>query len=232
MDLKHSIYIRRLNAQSYLPVWQAMKNFTDRRDKQTVDEIWLLEHDAVFTQGQAGKPEHLLAPGNIPVIQADRGGQITYHGPGQQIAYLLIDLRRKGLGVRQLVSGIEQAIVDLMDNYNIKASPRTDAPGVYVDHAKLCSLGLRIRKGCSFHGLALNVAMDLEPFNRINPCGLEGIVMTQVSDLGGPNSVDELQQPLLDCLLKNLAYEEIISKQQRDQLPLNDYPFQEITTDA
>jgi len=209
-----------------------MKNFTERRDKQTADEIWFVEHEAVFTQGQAGKPEHLLSPGNIPIIQVDRGGQVTYHGPGQQVVYLLIDIRRKGFGVRHLVSAIENSIVELMAEYGIEANPRADAPGVYVDGAKLCSLGLRIRKGCSFHGLALNVAMDLEPFSRINPCGLAGIKMAQVADLGGPDSVTKIQTPLLKYLINNLDYSEQICSQQLQHFPLNQYPFEEQTSNA
>jgi len=226
MDLQQSIYVRKLGRKSYFPVWQAMQRFTDQRDQLTADEIWFVEHDAVFTQGQAGKPEHLLSPAEIPVIQVDRGGQVTYHGPGQLVAYLLIDIRRKGIGVRQLVSAIENSIVELMQDYSVKASPRADAPGVYVNGAKLCSLGLRIRKGCSFHGLALNVSMDMEPFSRINPCGLEGISITQTADLGGPNSLTEIQPALLAKLITNLDYSNQISDQQREQSNLFHYPFE------
>ncbi len=232
MDLKKSIYIRNLGLRQYLPVWQAMKNFTDQRDQNTSDEIWFVEHEAVFTQGQAGKSEHLLTPGKIPVVAVDRGGQVTYHGPGQQVAYLMIDIRRKGFGVRHLVSAIETSIVDLMAEYSVTASPRSDAPGVYVDGAKLCSLGLRIRKGCCFHGLALNVNMDMEPFSRINPCGLKGIKITQMSDLIGSTTVAKIQPPLLKKLMDNLDYSHIISAQQRQQFSLQHYPFEEQFTDA
>ncbi|MFY0701611.1 MAG: lipoyl(octanoyl) transferase LipB, partial [Bermanella sp.] len=157
--------------QAYEPVWQAMKAFTESRDEHTQDEVWILEHQKVFTQGQAGKPEHLLFTGDIPVVQADRGGQVTYHGPGQITAYLMADLKRLDLGPRTLVDAIENSLVTLLDQYDIQAYPKADAPGVYVGQSKIASLGLRIRKGYSFHGLALNVDMDLEPFQRINPCG-------------------------------------------------------------
>ncbi len=227
MDLKYSIFIRQLGQQSYHPVWQAMKNYTDKRDKNAPDEIWLVEHDAVFTQGQAGKSEHLLAPGEIPVVQVDRGGQVTYHGPGQQVAYLMIDIRRKGFGVRSLVTGVENAIVKLAADYGIEAAPRADAPGVYVDGAKLCSLGLRIRRGCSFHGLALNVAMDLEPFQRINPCGLAGISMTQLADLGGPDSLQKTAEPLITHLLESLDYKKQYSQSERETMPMNSYPYKD-----
>jgi len=158
-----------------------MHHFTDRRDSATADEIWLVEHPAVFTQGQAGKAEHVLVPGDIPVVQSDRGGQVTYHGPGQQVMYVLIDVKRRKLGVRDLVTALEETVIATLADYDISARARADAPGVYVDDAKICSLGLRIRKGCSFHGLALNVAMDLAPFLRINPCGYAGMQMTQIS---------------------------------------------------
>lgn len=225
MKLAQSIYIRNLGKRPYQQVWDAMKNFTFARDANTPDEIWLVEHDPVFTQGQVGKAEHVLFPGDIPVVQVDRGGQVTYHGPGQQVGYLMINLRRKSLGVRQLVTGIEQAIVDLAKDYGIEAAPRADAPGVYVDGAKLCSLGLRIRKGCSFHGLALNVNMDLEPFQRINPCGLVGIQMTQLADLGGAQSLAEIEDSLVGYLMKNLGYVTLLEPAQRADLPLSEYPF-------
>jgi len=183
-----------------------MQTFTDSRTADTPDEIWLLEHEPVYTQGQAGKPEHLLHRTDIPVVQSDRGGQITYHGPGQLIAYLLLDVRRKGLGVRELVTALEQAVIRLLAGYGIAAVAKPDAPGVYVNGAKIASLGLRIRRGCSFHGLALNVDMDLSPFLHINPCGYAGLAMTQCRALGGPQSVDEAARglmaelaPLIDC---------------------------------
>lgn len=176
------VVCRRLPGRAdYLATLQAMKTFTDGRDADTPDELWLLQHPRVFTQGQAGKAEHVLAPGDIPVIQVDRGGQVTYHGPGQWVLYLLVDLRRRGLGVRQLVTLIENSIVQVLADYGIHAAPRADAPGVYVDGDKIASLGLRVRRGCSYHGLALNVDLDLEPFLRINPCGHEGLRVTSMA---------------------------------------------------
>lgn len=197
--------VRQLGLQPYLPVWQAMQRFTHERGPDTPDEIWLLEHEPVFTQGQAGKPEHLLLPGDIPVVQADRGGQVTYHGPGQLIAYLLLDVRRAGLGVRELVSLMERVLVELLASYGIEAHARPDAPGVYVGAAKIASLGLRIRRGCSFHGLALNVDMDLQPFQRINPCGYAGLAMTQLRDLAGPIDCTEVREQLQQRLLSSLG---------------------------
>ena len=173
-----------------------MREFTLARGPDTPDEIWFLEHPPVFTQGQAGKSEHVLAPGDIPVLQSDRGGQVTYHGPGQLMAYVLVDLQRLGYGIRSLVSRLEQAVVGTLAGYGIAAAGRADAPGVYVGENKIASLGLRVRKGCSYHGLALNVAMDLEPFARINPCGFQGLQMTQVSVLGGPSDLDQVASDL------------------------------------
>ena len=163
-----TILIRNLGLQPYDPVSEAMHEFTETRTESTPDEIWLVEHNPVFTQGQAGKAEHVLSPGDIPVIQSDRGGQVTYHGPGQQVMYILINLKRRKLGVRELVTVMEQTVIDTLAELGIEARARADAPGVYVQDKKICSLGLRIRKGCSFHGLALNIAMDLTPFLRIN----------------------------------------------------------------
>lgn len=176
------ILVRHLGQQPYEPISQAMHEFTDTRDENTLDEVWLVEHPPVFTQGQAGKAEHILATGDIPVIQSDRGGQVTYHGPGQQVMYVLLNLKRRKLGVRELVTLLEQTVVNTLADQGIEAFPRADAPGVYVGEKKICSLGLRIRKGCSFHGLALNIAMDLSPFQRINPCGYAGMEMAQVKD--------------------------------------------------
>jgi len=174
---------RRLpGAADYLATFEAMKQFTDSRTAGTPDELWLLQHPRVFTQGQAGKAEHVLAPGDIPVIQVDRGGQVTYHGPGQWVLYLLVDLRRRNLGVRALVTLIEESLVELLAAYGIAAAPRADAPGVYVNGDKIASLGLRVRRGCSYHGLALNVDLDLEPFQRINPCGHEGLRVTSMAE--------------------------------------------------
>ncbi len=189
--------VRRLGRQPYLPVWHAMQAFTSARDEDTADELWLLDHDPVFTLGQAGKPEHVLAPGDIPVVNVDRGGQVTYHGPGQIVAYPLLDLRRLGVGVRELVRRIEQAVIDTLAHWNIRADRVCGAPGVYVDGAKIAALGLRVRRGCTFHGLAFNVAMDLEPFVRINPCGYKGLEVTQVVDLGGPSRLGEVEDVLI-----------------------------------
>jgi lipoyl(octanoyl) transferase len=204
-DLR-TLGFRELGRVAYEPVWRAMQQFTDTRDAHTPDEIWLLEHPPVFTQGQAGKAEHVLFPGDIPVVQVDRGGQVTYHGPGQLVGYLLLDVRRSGLGVRDLVTRIEQSLIDLLASYGISACARSDAPGVYVDGAKIASLGLRIRRGCSFHGLALNVDMNLQPFQRINPCGMANLPMTQLSDLVGPVSIAEVQARLRQQLVNSLGY--------------------------
>ena len=176
--------IHNLGLRPYQETWDAMRACTAARDADSADQIWLVQHPPVYTQGQAGKPEHLLAPGDIPVIQIDRGGQITYHGPGQTVMYLLLDLRRAGIGIRALVSLIEESVIGYLKELGIRAQSRIDAPGVYVDGKKIASLGLRVRGGCTYHGVALNVDMDLEPFSRINPCGLVGMQMTQLRDLG------------------------------------------------
>ncbi len=191
------LIIRDLGIQDYTSVWQAMQQFTDQRNSDTADELWLLEHHSVFTQGQAGKAEHLLFPGEIPVVKVDRGGQVTYHGPGQLVVYILLDLKRRDLGVRSLVTLIEQVLVGLLGDFSIKAYAKPDAPGVYVDAAKIASLGLRVRKGCTFHGLALNVNMDLSPFSRINPCGYAGMQMIQCKDVGGPQNIAEAKQRIV-----------------------------------
>ena len=191
-----------LGTTRYADVFAAMQDFTSSRDTETADEIWLTEHEPVFTQGQAGKAEHLLMPGDIPVVQSDRGGQVTYHGPGQLVAYLLFDLRRAQLSVRGLVTGIEESIVATLAQYGIDAQTRADAPGVYVQGAKIGSLGLRVRRGCSYHGLSINVNMDLEPFARINPCGLLGMEVVQVADLGGPGQVSSVGEDLLGNLAR------------------------------
>lgn len=186
-----------------------MHEFTDQRTDDTPDEVWLVEHNPVFTQGQAGKAEHLINTGDIPVVQSDRGGQVTYHGPGQLVAYFLINLRRKKLGVRDLVTHIENLVINTLKAYNIDSAARPDAPGVYVGGKKICSLGLRIRKGCSFHGLALNVNMDLGPFLRINPCGYEGMEMVQVSQVGGPEDIEAVEKQLIQELVTLLDYEQV-----------------------
>jgi len=205
-DLTQHIRVRSLGKQPYIPIWKAMKAFTETRSKYTADEIWMLEHTPVFTQGQAGKAEHLLATDNIPVVQVDRGGQVTYHGPGQLVAYLLIDLKRKNLGVRQLVTRIEGSIVSTLQTFTINSAPRTDAPGVYTENSKIASLGLRIRKGCSFHGLALNINMNLEPFQRINPCGYQGLPVSQVADFIDTPDSQAISDVLINQLKANLGY--------------------------
>ncbi|MFC5705639.1 lipoyl(octanoyl) transferase LipB [Aeromonas eucrenophila] len=212
------LLVRQLGRRPYQPVWDAMKAFTDTRCADTPDEFWVVEHDPVYTQGQAGKAEHLLAPGDIPVVQSDRGGQVTYHGPGQLVLYVLVDVRRSKLTVRELVTCLETAIINTLARSGIEAYAKPDAPGVYVKNAlgaslqteaKLASLGLRIRKGCSFHGLALNVDMDMTPFLRINPCGYAGMAMTQTSALGGPQSVAEAQSILVAELASLIGYQTI-----------------------
>ncbi|MBD3898598.1 lipoyl(octanoyl) transferase LipB [Halomonas sp. ML-15] len=197
-----------LGRQPYLPVWEAMRALTDGRDAETRDQCWVVEHEPVFTQGQAGKPEHLLMPGDIPVVQTDRGGQVTYHGPGQLVVYPLLDVRRSKLGVRELVTALEQAVVGALGDLGVTAAARADAPGVYVGEAKIASLGLRIRRGASFHGVALNVDMDLGPFARINPCGYAGMAMTRISDLvaATPDS-DSVARSLVGHLGRQLGRE-------------------------
>jgi len=194
-----------LGRQAYGPVWRAMQRFTDARDAATPDELWLVEHEPVFTLGQAGKPEHVLAPGDIPVLHVDRGGQVTYHGPGQIVLYPLLDLRRLGLGVRDYVCRIEQAIIDTLDEWNIGGQRREGAPGVYVGGAKVAALGIRVRRGCSFHGLSFNIGMDLEPFHRINPCGYQGLQVTSLRDLGGPASMDAVKPVLLEQVARQFG---------------------------
>jgi len=199
------LLVRRLGLMDYEPVWRAMQSFTDQRDASTPDELWLVQHPPVFTQGQAGRAEHLLAPGDIPVIQVDRGGQVTYHGPGQVVCYPLVDIGRMQLGVRALVGGIEQAIIDVLKSYGVEAQLVEGAPGVYVDGVKIASLGLRIRRGKSFHGLAFNVDMDLEPFQRINPCGYRGLQVTNLSAFARA-SIGEVEDRLVTELSRFLGY--------------------------
>jgi len=207
--MQKPLVVKHLGRQDYEPIWRAMHAFTDQRNEDTCDEVWFVEHNPVFTQGQAGKAEHLINTGDIPVVQSDRGGQVTYHGPGQMVVYFLINLRRKKLGVRDLVTHIENLVINTLKAYNIESAAKPDAPGVYVDNKKICSLGLRIRKGCSFHGLALNVNMDLAPFLRINPCGYAGMEMAQVSQLGGPDKVENVAEQLLKELVTLLDYQQI-----------------------
>ena len=199
--MKHSannlpLVVRDLGTTSYAQVFADMQEFTANRDESTADELWFTEHEAVFTQGQAGKPEHLLLPGDIPVVQTDRGGQVTFHGPGQLVGYLLFDLKRLGIGPRVLVRGIESSICSVLADYGIDAANRDDAPGVYVGGNKIASLGLRIRRGCSYHGLSLNVAMDLEPFQRINPCGLVGMEVTDMVALANGVTIERVRDQL------------------------------------
>jgi lipoyl(octanoyl) transferase len=199
------VRVKWLGRVPYEPTWRAMQALTDTRDANTPDELWLLEHEPVFTQGMNGKPEHVLAAGDIPVVQIDRGGQVTYHGPGQLVVYPLIDVRRAGLGVRDLVTGLERAAIDYAAQFGIVAECRANAPGVYVDGRKLASVGLRIRRGGSYHGLALNIDMDLAPFQRINPCGYAGLEMTQLAALGGETSVRRAADAFAPLLLARLG---------------------------
>jgi lipoyl(octanoyl) transferase len=198
------LHIRHLGLCDYTQTWQAMRDYTDTRDENSPDEIWLLQHPPVFTQGQNGKAEHILDAGDIPIVQVDRGGQVTYHGPGQLVAYILIDLKRRKIGVRQLVTAIEHAIIDTLAEWGIHAASRTDAPGVYVDGAKIASLGLRVRKNRTYHGLAFNIAMDMEPFQRINPCGLFGIRMIQLRDFVDAITFDAAAEKLVQHLEQRL----------------------------
>jgi len=198
--------VRQLGLAEYEPVWRAMQAFTDQRDEATTDELWLVEHPPVFTLGQAGQPEHILNAGDIPVIHVDRGGQVTYHGPGQIVAYPLIDLKRHGIGVKALVNGIEQAIIDTLGDYGVRAARKEKAPGVYVDGQKIASLGLRVRKGRSFHGLAFNVRMDLEPFGRINPCGFAGLQVVSLADFRPDIDFSQVQDKLVRHLGRQLGF--------------------------
>jgi lipoyl(octanoyl) transferase len=211
------LLVRRLGLMDYEPVWKAMQAFTDQRDETTPDELWMVEHPQVFTQGQAGRAEHILAPGDIPVIQVDRGGQVTYHGPGQIVAYPLVDIRRLEIGPRALVQRIEQAIIDVLKSYGVDAQLLAGAPGVYIDGVKIASLGLRIRKGKSFHGLSFNIDMDLEPFQRINPCGFEGLQVTNLSAFTEV-SMAEAEDRLIACLSEVLGYNGRL-RQVADSLP-------------
>lgn len=201
------LYIRELRRAPYEGIWSDMKAFTDTRTEKTPDELWLVEHPPVFTLGQAGKEEHLLAPGNIPIIRTDRGGQVTYHGPGQLVAYLMFDIRRLGIHVRDLVSGIETAVIDLLREYGIEGQARRDAPGVYIEGRKIAALGLRVRRGCSYHGLSLNVDMDLEPFSRINPCGYQGLEVTRLIDLGVHEDLSQVASRLVNHVTSHFGYD-------------------------
>ena len=198
--------VRQLGLSDYAQTWQKMRSMTELRDRESRDELWLLEHPRVFTLGQAGRIEHVLDAGKIPVIGSDRGGQVTYHGPGQLVAYVLMDLRRSGLGVRQLVDGLEQCVIDILAAAGVCGERRPRAPGVYVSGAKVCALGLRIRNGCSYHGVALNVNMDLEPFQRIDPCGYPELTVTRLADLAVAWDVDEAGRRLLAAFVRQFGY--------------------------
>ncbi|OOZ39922.1 octanoyltransferase [Solemya pervernicosa gill symbiont] len=200
------VTLRRLGQRDYEPVWREMESFTFTRTPDTIDELWRVEHPPIFTLGLNGKNEHLLNPGDIPVINVDRGGQVTYHGPGQIVIYTLLDLRRLGIGVRELVTHLEQSIIALLADYDVEAAARKDAPGVYVAKQKIAALGLRVKRGCSYHGLSLNVDMELEPFSRINPCGYADMAVTQMADLGITASVDQVAERLLSHLTRELGY--------------------------
>lgn len=200
-----TITVKRLGRVDYEPTFQAMQDFTAARSAETADELWIVEHPPVYTLGQAGKPEHILRDVGIPLVKIDRGGQVTYHGPGQLVIYTLIDLRRAALGVRDLVTALERSVIDLAAQIGVTAECRRNAPGVYVDGKKLASVGIRVRRGASYHGLALNVNLDLEPFKRIHPCGYEGLEMTQLRELGGPDTVAAAAVALEPHLLRSLG---------------------------
>ena len=204
-----AVIVRYLGIQDYLPVWQQMQAFNAAREANTDDEIWLLEHRPVFTLGLNGDPEHILDAGRIPVVETDRGGQVTYHGPGQLIAYLLFDVRRNKLGVRQIVSGMEQAVIDLLAQHGVQAHAKKHAPGVYVGESKIASLGLRVKRGGTYHGLSLNVDMDVTPFQRINPCGYPGLQLLNMSDLGLGYTVDQIGEQLLNTLCRQFEIQNI-----------------------
>lgn len=212
MSLSDTLLVKTLGQQPYEPVWQAMQSFTEQRTSETLDEIWLLEHDPVFTLGRNAKKEHILNAGDIPIIEIDRGGQVTYHGPGQLIVYLMIDIKRRALGVRKLVTLIEQSIISTLNEYQLNARAKQQAPGVYIGDAKIAALGLRIKKGCSFHGLSLNLSMNLTPFKQINPCGYKELEVVQLSDYIEDVELSKVQQQVIFYLSKNLAYKKVIVK--------------------
>ena len=206
--LPNHIAVKYLGMSDYQKTWDAMKDFTNRRNSETRDELWIAEHAPVFTQGLNGRAEHLLDPGDIPVVQIDRGGQVTYHGPGQLVLYCLLDITRLGLGVKGLVTRIEKSVIDLLERYQVTAHGQKGAPGVYVGRAKIAALGLRIRKGCCYHGLSLNIDMDLEPFTRINPCGYAGLAVTQLRDLGIADEMEQVGRSLAEILIGNISEKE------------------------
>jgi lipoyl(octanoyl) transferase len=206
-NLAPALEICQLGQREYQPVWRAMQAFTDQRTDATADQIWVVEHPPVFTLGQAGSMDHVLMAGDIPVVKVDRGGQVTYHGPGQLVVYPLLDLRRLGLGIKALVNLLEQAVIDLLSSHGIQAKRRDGAPGVYVDERKIAALGLRVRRSCTFHGLSFNIAMDLEPFARINPCGYAGLEVTQLSALGVATDLDRVAEMLIGRIAGLLGVE-------------------------
>ena len=201
-----NLVIKNFGRADYQAVWEQMQDYTQQRSESSPDQLWIVEHPPVYTQGQAGKPEHVLNPNNIPIIQSDRGGQVTYHGPGQVVAYVLIDLKRKGIGIKRLVSSLETAVIQLLSDYAIDASIQCGAPGVYVNDKKICSIGLRVKRGCSYHGIALNVDMDLLPFKGINPCGFKQLEMTQVKDFVDNITLQEVISKLIIHFKQELAY--------------------------
>lgn len=205
-DLSQHVIIRSLGLCEFEPVWLMMKNFTSARTPSTVDQVWCLQHFCVYTQGQAGKPEHVLHANNIPVVKTDRGGQVTYHGPGQLVVYTLVDLQRRGLGVRDFVTIIEQSVIDMLQDFTVPAQRKKNAPGVYVGQAKIAAVGLRVRQGRTFHGLSINVNMDLTPFAGINPCGYAGLSVTQVKDECDETSLENVQSVFLSHFCKQLGY--------------------------
>jgi len=213
------LIVKRLGRVEYEPTFAAMQEFTASRDERTPDELWIVEHHPVYTLGQAGKPEHVLLAGDIPVIRCNRGGQVTYHGPGQIVAYPLLDIRRLGLGVRELVHRIEQALIDTLAHWDISAARRPGAPGVYVGPAKIAALGLRVKHGCSLHGLAFNIDMDLAPFRRINPCGYQGLEVTSVLELGGPGELAAVKPVLVEALSRRLGLQARFEPGLPDLLP-------------
>jgi lipoyl(octanoyl) transferase len=218
------LHVRYLGRQPYEPVFEAMQAFTDTRDTDAADELWVVEHEPVFTQGLNGKSEHLLDTGDIPVVQVDRGGQVTYHGPGQIVIYLLVNVRRKAVGVRAMVTAMEHSIINLLSGFGITSEARPDAPGVYVKDAKVAALGLRIRRGCSYHGLSLNHDMDLLPFQRINPCGYQGLEVTQLKDLGIASSWQEIAWALCGNLVEELKYSSLSGQQLPEPEAIPSYP--------
>ena len=202
------LIVRHLDQQPYQNTWDQMKSFNEQRDKNTPDELWILEHDAVYTQGLAGKPEHILRTCEIPIVQTDRGGQVTYHGPGQLMLYTLFDIKRLGIGPRRLVSQLEQSLIDYLSTLGINAQGDPQAPGVYVHDAKIASIGLRIRRGCSYHGLALNVSLDTSPFQAINPCGFKGLAITQIAAYTPTTTVNEVKTKVVPHILNHFGYSE------------------------